>query len=228
MSEELTNEELINKELLNEHLKKWEPFKIEFLDEKDKLYQLDSSIEHITAEYLIINAPKFRDEKYDLPVGSEVSMLFYRREGLLYAQTKILGTEPGYGSRLKISLPYNIGLFERRKSRRFRLKLKLEMEYYLNKNSPQKKVLNEITHDVSTLGLSYISETPFGKFHNIKCLVYLEDNFLNPVIADCMFVYSREIRIKNEIMYHNAFEFVKIAHDDLLRLQQKCYRKTII
>lgn len=209
---------------LKEHLKRWEPFKLEFLDEKDKFYQLDSSIEHVTSECMIINPPKFADEKYDLPVNSELSIVFYRADGLLYGMTKVLGKQSSGDLKLKVSLPYDVELIERRKAKRVKLSLKLELVYYINKNSIQKKVLNEVTYDISSTGLSYISDKPFGKYHDIKAFIYLDTNFKDPVIANCNYIASRKKQIRGQEMYQVAFEFIKISREDIIRLQQKCYR----
>ena len=218
----------MDEDIIKEHLKRWEPFIIEFLDEKDKLYQLKSSIETVADDYLIISTPKLGDAKYDLPVDSEVSLIFNRSEGLLYALTTILGKQSGQDGKVKISLPYNVTLRERRRAKRYGVKFKLEVEYYLNKNSANRKVVNSITKDISTTGVSFYSYTPFGKFHKIVCYIYLDDNFSNPVKAKCQYVYSREVMIKNEIMFHIALDILEISKEDSTRLQQKCYRKTCI
>ncbi len=215
-------------ELIQEHLKRWEPIKIEFLDLKDRLYKLDSSIEIIAEEYIIISSPKFGGEKYDLPVNSEVNIAFYRPDGILYAQTKILGKQSGVDSRYKISKPYNLELIERRRARRARMNLKLEVEYYLNKNSLQKKILNEVTYDINTYSLSYISDMPFGKYYGIKCRIYLNTDFKNPVEVKCKYISSREKKIKGQPMYQVAFEFEQIPEEDIMRIQQKCYRRSLI
>ncbi|OGI00514.1 MAG: hypothetical protein A2Y25_00385 [Candidatus Melainabacteria bacterium GWF2_37_15] len=218
----------MSEELINEHLKKWESFKFEFLDHKDSLYQLDSSIEYVAKDYIIVNPPKFGGEKYHLPVNSEVSIVFYRSDGLLYGQTTILGQQAGFQSMLKISLPYNVNLVERRRSKRIRLGVRLDVEYYLNKNSMQRKVLNVSSYDISATGLSYLSEEPFGNFHNINCMMYLNSNLKDPVTAKCAYVGSRKKLIKNQPMYQIALEYTKIPQEDALRLQEKCYRKATV
>lgn len=218
----------MDEDIIKEHLKRWEPVVIEFLDEKDKLYHLTSSIEIVTDTYLILTAPKLGNVKYDLPVNSEVSLLFHRSEGILYALTTILGKQSSQDAKLKISTPYNVSLKERRRAKRYGIKLKLEVEYYLNKNAPNKKVVNTVTKDISSTGISFFSYTPFGKFHKITCNIYLDDKLSNPVQAYCQYVYSRQVTVKNETMYHIALEILEISKDDSIRLQQKCYRKTCI
>ena len=211
-------------DLILEHLNKWEKFRIEFLDEKDRLYQLDSEIQQIASDYLIVSAPKLGGEKYDLPVDSEVSIVFYRSDGLLYGQTIILGKQSGFGEKIKISIPYNNELIDRRRSKRVKVALKLEVSYYLNKNSMQKKVLNELTYDVSSTGLSYLSDNPLGKYYDIKAYIFLDKNFEDPVIADCQYVTSRRKTIRGKELYQVVLEYIKISRDDIMRLQQRCYR----
>ncbi len=211
-------------EILAQHLVVGEPLRIEFLDESDMLYQLDSSIEIVGENHIIINPPSFRGKKYEIPVNSTVSIVFYRRDGILYALTEILGKQQGEDARLKLSLPYNIQIYERRRTKRVRASFKLEIEYYPNPNSHIKKVLNERVFDLSTGGVSYLSETPLGNYTNIQCKIYLDHSLNKPIIANCRYITSRLKRVKGQVMYQIALEFIQISKDDIGRLQQRCYK----
>lgn len=212
-------------EKLKEHIKRLEPFKLEFLDEKDRYYQLDSSIEQIYDEYMIISPPKNNKGGYDLEVGAEVSIVFYRSDGILYGQCQVLGKQSGFKPKLKMTLPYNVNLIERRRARRYPLKMRMTVEYYFNKNSTRKKMLDVITQDVSLNGVSFVDPTPFGKFERIVCTIYPNLDHSEPIIATCQFVYSREKKMKGETMYLTALTFTEISKEDSFRLQEKCFRK---
>jgi len=221
MSEKSKN---LKDELLSQHLMPGEPLRIEFLDENDMLYQLDSSINIVDKNFLVINPPRFRGKSYELSVDSTVSIIFFRKDGLLYAFTDILGKQQGEEAKLKLSLPYNIQIYERRRTKRVRASLKLEIEYYPQSNFQIKKVLNERTYDISVGGVSYLSDTPLGNYNNIQCKLFLDSSISNPVIADCKYITSRLKRIRGNILYQVALEFIQISKNDISRLQQKCYK----
>ncbi len=212
-------------ELIFESLKIFEPLKIEILDEKDDYYQLSSTIEKICSEYLIISPPKFGNGYFDLPVDAEISIVFYRSDGILFGHSKILSKQSVDEARLKITLPYNVELINRRRAKRFRLRLKAEVEYFINKNDTNKKILNVGINDINMYGISYFDYEPLGKYHNIKCKIYLNDNNPNPATAQCRFVYSQKKMIKGYSMYKTALEFTKISRDDKERIHQRCFRK---
>jgi|GEM_PF-3857044 len=212
--------------LIKEHLKRFEPFKIEFLDEKNHFYQLSSSIEQVTDEYMIISPPKFGDQVYNLPVDAEISIIFYRNDGILHGVCKILSKQSGENARLKLSTPYDVELTERRRAKRLRLSFQSEIEYLINKNDTKKKVLNVLTNDVNVYGVSYLDTEPLGRYYNIRCKIYVEGYKSEPVCADCRFVYSQKKQIKGKLMYKTALEFIKISAEDIERLQQKCYKKS--
>lgn len=211
-------------ELIYETLKAFEPFKIEILDDKDQYYQLSSTIEKVKTEYLIISPPKFGEEDFDLPVGAEVSIVFYRSDGILYGHSKILAKQSGDGARLKISLPYNVELINRRRAKRYRIRIRAEIEYLINKNDTTKKVLNVGTNDINMYGISYFDTDPLGKYYSIKCKLHLEDD-PDPVLAECKYIYSQKKMVRGHIMYKTALEFTKISRESMRRIHQRCFRR---
>lgn len=215
-------------ELINENLKVFEPLKIEILDEKDQYYQLGSVIERVASDYLIISPPKFGNESFYLPVGAEISVVFYRSDGILYGHSKILAKQSGDDARLKISKPYDVELIDRRRSKRTRLTMRAEIEYLMNKNDSNKKVLNVILYDVNAYGMSYIDTEPLGKYQSIKTRIYMKNDLSNPVQAECKYVYSCKKEIKGAPMYKTALEFSRISEVDVDRLKEKCYRKSYV
>lgn len=215
-------------ELIFESLKEYEPFKIEILDNNDNYYQLSSQIEKVSGEYIIISPPLFGDQYYDLPVGAEVSIVFYRTEGILFGHAKIISKQNADEARLKISIPYNVELINRRRAKRFRLRLKTEIEYLINKNDPNKKILNVGTNDINVYGISYFDSEPLGRYYNIKSRIHLGDDDPSPVAAECKYVYSQKKMIKGHNMYKTALEFTKISKNDKQRIHQRCFRRRVL
>ncbi len=214
-------------ELIFDSLKAFEPLKIEILDEQDNYYQLTSTIEKVSEEYVIISPPKHGNEYFDLPVDAEISVVFYRSDGILFGCSRIISKQSGDESRLKITLPYNVELINRRRAKRFRVKLKAEVEYLINKNDYNKKVLKVGTNDINMYGFSYFDYDPMGKYYSIKCKMYVEDRDPAPVIAECRFVYSQKKLIKGHNMFKTALEFTKISKNDKERIFQRCFKRGI-
>ncbi len=212
-------------DLINEHLRVLEPFKIEILDDKDRYYQLTSRIEKVGDDYLIVSPAKDGLKTFDLPVEAEISIVFYRNDGILYGLTKILARQSGDNARLKISLPYNIELINRRRAKRIRVRLRAEIEYLINKNDKTKKILNVGTSDINVFGVSYMDTEPFGKYHNIICKLHLDDREDVPAMAECRFVYSQKKTHKGQVVYKTALEFTGISRNDIDRIQKRCYRR---
>ncbi len=212
-------------ELIVDCLKPFEKFQIEILDDKDQHYQLTSEIIVTGGDYLIISPPMFLDSYFDLPVNAVISVIFYRNEGIIFGHSKILAKQSGDEPRLKLSLPYNVELINRRRHKRYRLKLKSTIEYLINKNSSNYKVLYIETFDISTHGLSYFHNDPLGKYHKIKCSINLDNITNNPVVAECRYVQSLKKTVKGVNLYKIGLEFVKISGYDKERLHEKLFRR---
>lgn len=212
-------------ELLDDHLRLFEPLHLEFLDENDQHYKLSSTVHKVGKDYLIINAPKSDDVTYELPEGVEVSIVFQREDGILYGHCKILGKQRHCyeNAKLKISKPYNVDFIDDQKAKKYKIALKTQIEYFINKNDVKKKILNVSTFNINQYGVSYLDTEPLGKYFIIRCKVFIDNE--EPVQAECRFVNATRRDIKGTPMYQTDLEFTNISREDSERILKKCSRK---
>jgi len=214
-------------EEIYQHLKESEPFKIEFIDENDDYYKLDSHIKKVFQNSILIEYPFDGETYYDIPKGSEINIIFQRDSGLLIAQCTILGTESGVQEGIKLAFPSKAKVVDRREYVRMPLRLKTEISYLPEPDSTERTTFMAITRNISGNGLSYVSNKPFGNGSDIRCKMYLTDGNPKPVEIQCSFIYSRPIHIKDEIKYLTAFTYTSISSEDSSRIVKECFNYQI-
>jgi c-di-GMP-binding flagellar brake protein YcgR len=212
-------------EAIKERLRESEPFKIEFIDDNDDYYKLDSFIKGVFAKHMLIEFPTDGETYYDIPKGSEINLNFKSDFGILVAQCTILGTDEGEGIRL--AFPSKVKEVDRREYIRMPLRLKIEVSFLPEPHSAERQTYMVMTRNISANGLSYIHSRQFKEGYDIKCKMHLNDSNPKPVELECRYIYSKPVVIRDETNYLTAFTYTKISSEDTSRIIKECFNYQI-
>ena len=210
-----------------EHFKELETLKIEFMDKDDTYHRLDSYIKAVYEDYVLIEPPKTAGILQELVDNSEVNLIFTRQDGVLIAHCGILGKQLGVQSGIKISFPYSTRILERREYVRIPLKLSTKINYYTDKDFPEKKSFLVKTRNISGSGICFLYENSLEGYYDIECKLYMDDGNLTPVIVKCDHVYSKKVKLKNNVSYLTALTYTSISEEGLSRIVKECFKYQI-
>jgi len=211
-------------EEIYEHIRELAKFKLEFIDENDDYYKTDSYIKSIEDDHLLISPPQILKENKNIPVNAEVNMIFPLNNGVLVAQCTVLDRELGAKSGIKLSFPHNTKVLERREFIRVPIKLRVEIIYYTDPSSVEKKVFFAITKNLSANGMAFYHKEPIENFYEIKTKIYLSDDDPKPIETSQEPIYTQKVKIKDELVYLTATTFTSLSEPDSARIVKECFK----
>ncbi|OGI00289.1 MAG: hypothetical protein A2Y25_01515 [Candidatus Melainabacteria bacterium GWF2_37_15] len=214
-------------EEINTYIRELAPFKIEFVDENDNYHKLDSYIKAVEDDYLLISPPDNSGVSCNIQDNLEVNLIFPRNDGIFIAQCVVIGKELGNKPGIKLSFPHNTRVLERREYVRMPMKLRVEVNCYLDKSYIEKKAFYAVTKNISGSGIAFFHKQPLETYFDIVCKIYLNDENHKPVETRNDVVYSQKVKLRDEIYYLTALSFTSISEADSARIIKECFKYQI-
>ncbi len=209
-----------------EHLNELKPFKIEFTDVDDKYHQVNCTAKKVSEDYILLSPPG--EILPDLEDNAAINLIIPKTNSILTAQCSFLEKEINKPYGIKISYPYNIEVHERREYIRVSLHLRVQVTCTFGGNLQEKENFYTKTRNISGSGLCFLSEKSLeGCDDNIQCKIYLNDGNSEPVSVKCNYVYSRKVKVKNNILYMSALSYRSISEEDSARIVKECFKYQI-
>lgn len=214
-------------EEIYEHIKELVPFKLEFVDDQDSYYKLDSYVKSLHEDHFLISPAKKDGLFYNIPLQKEVNLIFAKEGGVFIAQCMILGKELDRQYGIKVGYPVNTKTLERREYIRVPIKVRAEVTSYSDPACLGKNSFFGITRNISGSGIAVYHKEPIGEYYDLGVKIYLNDGDSKPVETKCDLVYSQEVKIKDEPCYLSAFTYTSIFENDSSRIVKECFKYQI-
>ncbi len=211
-----------------DHLKELARFKIEFVDDQDEYHKLDGYIKKVYSDFIVIDIPQANNKAEKINDGSEINLIFPRDDGVLIAQCMVIGRESKLKQYIRIKYPHEVEILERREYVRIPLKVRVEINCISKQNLFDDFTVYATTRNISGSGVSFISKEPIKEnYDDIECKIYLDDGNHNPVSAFCNFVYSKKVKVKNDILFLTALTYKFISDENSSRIVKECFKYQI-
>ncbi len=211
---------------LYEHIRELAKFKLEFIDENDNYYKMDSYIKSIDGGCMLISPPENQEQEkiINIPENAEVNLIFPMDKGVLIAQCTVLGKELGPQPGIQISFPHNTRVLERREFIRVPIKLRVEIIYFSDQSYLEKNSFFAITKNLSANGMAFYHKEPIEDYYDLRAKIYLNDENPKPIELQHELVYSQKVKIKNELIFLTATTFTSLSEPDSARIVKECFK----
>lgn len=207
------------------YIKELTKFDIEFQDENNEFYSLNSYIKSVGKDKILIDAPEKNGKSYNFKDGQAVNILICNEEGILSGDSVVIGKEISSTPGIWISFPFNSYNIQRREYFRVPLNIIINMIIYKDRLKNERLEFSVSANDLSAKGFSYFSDEPLKDYYDIECWFSLDDGIEENIYSQCDHIYStHQIAAGRNIRYINGFAFVNMKEDFVERIMKKAFK----
>lgn len=207
-----------------QYIKELESCEIEFIDKDDNIRMLNTYIKEVFQDYILIAPPEKDEVSYEVPDNAEVNLIFAKDNKFFVASCIVMGKELGVKSGVKLSLPYNSKVIERREYIRIPLRVEMEVTCLLDTEGKDNYSFSVQSRDISGSGISFYHKEPLENYYDINCKINLNDGNPNPVFARCDLVYTKPVTLNEKEYLLTALTFTSLSDDDCSRIVKECFK----
>ncbi len=206
-----------------DYLKLNKDVELRFTSEKGDYISLNSKIQILGENKILIEPPEFNSKPYKLNDGTNLDVIIYTGEGMYIGGSSVISKELGTISGVWINYPLNSRYIQRREYLRIAIDIEIELIIYLDKNKHQKEILTLRTNDLSGRGLSFTTDSFLSDYYDIECSFNIPDEIATRISTRCEHIYSKKIH--NKTKYLNALAFIDMDKDNVDRVVKFCFKK---
>ena len=137
-------------------LKQSSKIEIEFQDKTGKYFCLESRIENLGEDGILITPPKYKYEFYNFSVHQPINIIIQVDDGMYMGESNVLGKQLSEISGVLVSYPYNSQQIQRREYLRIPIELEIEITVFKDMLRNIKESFTVVSRDISGKGFSYI------------------------------------------------------------------------